>query len=180
MSLEATILCSKSEARSVRHHMYKGKMTQNIFYSSVGFSSSLSLPELSLSSCSLSCSSSTKSIFLFILMSTGGGRSFEWSTLRCFTSFMALEILSLKQQGLISLQWNHQPLVQGLASFKSLFIGLYFLIKFFKTVSRVCFIFGGGGGRGGRLLAACFNWSLLSYLVKFLVLCSVYNNESRL
>ena len=100
ISLEAAILCSKSEARFSDTAWERWLKTSFI----LGSSSSLSSPELSLSSCSLSCSSSTKSIFLFILMSTGGRRGFERPTLRCVTSSIALEILSLKQQGPISLE----------------------------------------------------------------------------
>ena len=71
-SLEAAILCSNSESR------FSDTAWERWLKTSFIHGSSSSLLELSLFSCSLSCSSSTKSIFLFILMCSRGRRSFEW------------------------------------------------------------------------------------------------------
>ena len=110
ISLEAAILCSKSEARF--SHIAQERWLKTSFI--LGSLSSLSSPELSLSSCSLSCSSSTNLSLSSFWWALVARRSFEWSTVRCVTSFIALEILSLKQQEPTNLQYNHYPFVQGL------------------------------------------------------------------
>ena len=68
ISLEVAMLCNKSEARSLDTALERLLKTSLI----LGSSSLLSSSRLPLSSFSLSCSSSTKSIFLFISISTGG------------------------------------------------------------------------------------------------------------